>query len=534
MAPDSFARHCREIARRFLLTAVLVDDELFVSTGPPASGELKKPERSVSARPAATSAGLDSPPPWPIDIDPITRSFARHGMVCGVVTPQEGQGDYEDIARAVARADIVILDWWLSRTPRANALPLLKRILGEDQPHRLRLIAFYTGEPDHRLIREEIAGGPGDLDAPDRPASTEEDGAIDFGACRIVVYAKPESLTVDRSTIVSEDDLADRLIGDFADMVQGLLPSLVLTALAAVRENVHRVLERFGRDLDPAFLTHRACLPLPADSEQHIVEQIASELHGIMGDAVSQRSLPGIETVRHWLESRFEDNPVVFDQGRKMSQTEALAMLAHGIDDRPGPLEKGKREGKDFDVLSHGFSRGASSSRALDRRLASAMTFRQVLAGTLRQLTMGTVVRRVDDNTMLLCGTPSCDAVRLTDRSSFLFLPLSKAKSKTLQIVVPVGEGEHQRMTVSLKPSRWSVKDFDPDPDRQCVLADRDEPGQTFVFRDADDREYEWVGELKPEFGQSIAQAIAKRMSRVPLNKSEWLRRSERFGERGN
>ena len=100
-------------------------------------------------------------------------------------------------------------------------------------------------------------------------------------------------------------------------------------------------------------------------------------------------------------------------------------MLTYGIDDRPGPLEKGKRDGKDFDILSHGFSRGASNSRALDRRLASAMTFRQVLGDTSRQLTMGTVVRRVDDNALLLCVIPSCDSVRLTGEPLFLFLPLS-------------------------------------------------------------------------------------------------------------
>ncbi|MCY3807952.1 MAG: response regulator receiver domain [Gemmatimonadetes bacterium] len=528
MAPDSFARYCRKIARRFLLTAVLVDDELFVSTGPPAGGELKRPERSVSARPAATSAGRDSPPPWPIDIDPITRSFARHGMVCGVVTPQEGQGDYEDIARAVARADIVILDWWLSRTPRANALPLLKRILGEDQPHRLRLIAFYTGEPDHRLIREEIAGGLGDLDAPDRPASTEEDGAIDFGACRIVVYAKPDSRTLEQSAIVAEEDLAHRLVGDFASMVQGLLPGLVLTALAAVRENVHRVLAHFGRDLDPAFLTHRACLPLPADSEQHIVEQIASELHGVMNDAVGGESPAGIEAIRHWLGSRFEEDCIEFGPGKEMSHAEVLEMLEHGIGEKHGPFRKG---GRDYHLLSQGFSGDTENGRELDHRLASAMDFRQVVVDTPRQLSMGTVVRcRGDGSAMLLCATPRCDSVRLTEKSSFVFLPLADPTADTAQVVVPTGQDKHRRMAISMNPVEWLIRRFDPDPDRQCVLADGDGPDQIFVFRDADDREYEWVGELKPEFAQSLAQLIADRMSRIPLNRSEWLRRSARSG----
>ena len=536
MATDGFARHCREIARRFLLTAVVVDDELSVAGDPRVHGDLTLPEPGVSTREEPTTMAPQALPPRPLPVDPITWSFARQGMVCGVVSPHEEKADHEVLAKAVARADIVILDWRLNLTSGANALPLLKRILTEDQPHRLRLIVFYTGEPDHEGIREKIVECLNGLDGPDQAvvAGDGSGNSIDFRACRIVVYGKRGSAAVDPGTVVNEEALADRLIADFADMVEGLLPSLVLTALAAVREDVYRVLERFKPDLDPAFLAHRACLRQPPESEQHIVEQIASELHGVMNDAVGSSSPAGVKAIEHWLDRHFGDGDVVFGPGRQMSHSDVVAMLTHGIEERPGPLEKGKRKGKDFAILSQGFSGDTDIGREFDRRLASVMSFRQVLADTSRQLTMGTVVRRIDDNAMLLCGTPSCDAVRLTERSSFLFLPLSEAKPKTLQVVVPVGEGEHQRMTVSLRPSQWSMKNFDPHPDRQCVLALGDGPDQPFVFRDVGDQEYEWVGELKPEFGQSIAQAIAKRMSRVPLNKSEWLRRSERFGERGN
>ena len=261
-------------------------------------------------------------PPRSLNLDPITWSFARQGMVCGVVSPQEGRNDHEALARAVARADIVILDWRLSRVSGANALPLLMRILGEDQAHRLRLIAFYTGEPDHNAIRDRITANLNGLYANSHAVTGDgQHTAIDFGPCRIVVYAKPDSGTLEPSAIVEEEDLADRLIADFAGMVEGLLPSLVLTALAAVRENVYQVLGRFGRELDPAFLAHRACLPQPADSEQHIGEQIASELHGIVDDEITRMSPAGIGAIKHWLRGRFGDNRVVFGQGKEMSQT---------------------------------------------------------------------------------------------------------------------------------------------------------------------------------------------------------------------
>ena len=541
MSTDGFTQHCREIARRFLLTAVVVDDELSVAEDPYVHDHLTAPGRGVPTRKAPAEVKLKSPAPHPLRVDPITWSFARQGMVCGVVSPHDEQANHEALAKAVARADIVILDWRLNRTSGANALPLLKRILAEDRSHRLRLLAFYTGEPNHERIRDRIVKCLNGIDGPVQPAvvSNGSGNAIDFRACRIVVYGKPNSGAVEPGAIVHEEALADQLIADFADMAEGLLPSLVLTALGAVRENVHRLLECFGHDLDPAFLVHRACLPQPPESEQHIVEQIASELHGIMDDAVDQSKPAGIEAIEHWLKGRFDQGIVLAPrkeggQGKSMSHCDALAVLRHGIATEPGPLKKG---GQEYDLLSHGFSGGADNSRELDRRLAAAMSLRQVPPATWRQLSMGTVVIQTgtDEAATLLCVTPRCDSVRLTDTTRFLFLRLTDAKPRTPQIVVPVGHNEHRRMTIPLNPSQWCQVDFAPDSERRCVLANRRSGAdQPFTFKDASGGEYRWVGELKAESAQSIAQAIGLRMSRIPLNHSEWIRRSQGVAKRAN
>ncbi len=545
MAPRSsgetngLGEHCRQIVRRFLLTAVVVDDELSAPTGPLVHGNLAPPDQHSSSRP--TTADPQDHPSRPLNVEPITWSFARQGMVCGVVAPQQGQGDVEALAKAVARADILILDWRLSRESGANALPLLERILQTDQPGRLRLIAFYTGEPDQQDIRTRIAACLDGLDLPHGEVRTTDDrNPIEFGACRIVVYGKPGSPADGSNTVVNEQELADRLIADIAEMAQGLLPGLVLTALTAVRENVYRVLNRFGRELDPAFLAHRALLRQPSDSEQHMVEQIASELHGIMDDTISKRRPAGIEAIKHWLTDRFADDQVVFDQNHKATVPEVREMLTHGLEEKPPACLRTKKGKKKWDLISHGLAGGDGDVRELDRLFASTMSFRQVLDPTSRQLSMGTVVRRIgNDDRMLLCVTPRCDSIRLTQDSSFLFVPLSEPKSRTLQVVVPVGADQLRRMTISANPSEWLMKYFTPDPVEQCVLANRDGPEREFIFQESGDGEcgdgkYRWVGELKPEFAQSIAQTIAERMSRLPLNQSEWLRRSKSIGQRAS
>lgn len=529
---SGFGDHCRQVVRDFLLTAVVVDDELSASTAPRVHGRLVPPHQRPSER-APAQAGPRNDGSWPLKVEPITWSFARQGLVCGVVTPREGPNEVEALADAVARADIVILDWRLSRTTGENALPLLEHILRADQPGRLRLIAFYTGEPDHSEIRRQITDSLDALDDPRRTARTTDDShPIDFGACRIVVYGKPGSRTNRSNTVVDEEDLADRLIADVTEMVQGLLPSLVLTALAAVRENVYRVLDRFGPDLDPAFLAHRACLPQPSDSEQHMVGQIASELHGVMDDAVSRRRPAGIEAIEHWLTERFGDDHVMFDPNRQATVPEVLRMLTDGLEKEPPTCLLARKGRKKWDLVSHGLVGATGDGDELDHRFASAMSFRQVLEGDSRRLSMGTVVRRIGngDTTLLLCVTPRCDSIRLTEKSSFLFLPLSEPpRGSTMQIVVPSDTDEHRRMTISESPAQWLMEDFTPDPIRQCVLAASDGSEREFTFQGCGG-EYVWIGELKPEFAQSIAQTIAKRMSRLPLNKSEWLRRSERTG----
>lgn len=525
---SDFAEHCKKIAQRFLLTAIVVDDELSLSKSPPPHGNLKTPSSGTvtSEEESGNQQQFRS-----LNVDQITASFSRNSMVCGVVSPQEGDNDI--LAKTVSRADIIILDWRLGQGQRDTALPLLKQILSEGPQHQLRLIAIYTGENDPEGILEEIANNIDGFETNDQDAPVDHSShMIDFGACRIVLYLKDGTHTVDinPNRVVSEGDLPDRLICDFANKVEGLLPSVVMTALTAVRENVYRVLERFGSNLDPAFLTHRACLYHPQESEQHIVEQIASELHGIMDDAIAESSPAGIEVIKHWFSGAFEDDKVLFSPREKHSVAKVLDMLKRGLEDGGNRLLNPQKK---LDILTRGFSKGSENSGNLDCQLASAMSFRQVLNQKQRQLTMGTVIHYAESESeeFLLCVTPKCDSVRLKGKTSFLFLPLSDPKQGTIQIVVPVEENNFRRMSISIKPSDWRIMDFEPDSGQQCVLACLDDSDHTFTFQGINkEQKYQWVGELKPEFTQSIAQTIAGRMSRVPLNKSEWLRRSERKG----
>lgn len=526
--PDEFNQRCREIAKRFLLTAVVVDDQPYFE--PAVSGVLTPPRRGdqVATERAHEEGTRNS---HNLSATALTASFVDQGLICGVIQPG-GDTDTPNLPAVVKRADVIVVDWRLNGDDGGRALELLKWVIGDDASERLRLIAVYTGEPDIRSIGarivDKLTSAGHDFDS---VADQDDDLVFSVGSCLIVIYAKPGTLLepglLQRS--VSEHDLAARLIGDFAGMVEGLLPSIALTGLAAVRENAHKVLHSFETNLDPAFLTHRACLPSPTDSEQHMVAQLASELHGIMDEAVAKESPAGVTAIERWL-AKFKRDGIKFAPDKSMNSNQAMTLLTDGLDKANGPLSKSRGH----EIMTSGFARPQDGSpHGLNSRFASIMCFRTVFDGTLKRLWMGTAVRKQDESgeyQHLLCMRPRCDSVRMTKAESFLFVPLSCHTPNTFQIVTPVERDaeSHPRFSVDTDMSEWVMVDFEPDEQVESVVTKRD--GPVSYFLSTDDARYEWIGELKLELAQSLAQSLASSLSGVALDKSEWLRRSERLG----
>ncbi len=525
--PDEFNVRCHEIAKRFLLTAVVVDDQPYFES--PVSGGLTQPGRGnhVASDDVHVDGTRNS---HSLSATAVTASFVEQGLICGIIQPREDT-DTPDLPAVVKRADVVVVDWRLNDDDGGRALRLLKWIMTDDASERLRLIAVYTGEPDirgigSRIVDELRAAGH----AFKNVAGNDGDLMYSMRSCLIVIYAKHGTTLAPefRTRSVMEQDLAARLIGDFTTMVEGLLPSIALTGLTAVRENAHRVLTRFETRLDPSFLTHRACLSSPSDSEQHMVAQLASELHGIMDEAVAKESPAGMDAIERWLTKFKGDGKINFAPGKSMTRQQVMELLAHGLDKANGPLSKSQGHS----IMTSGFARAQDGPhQSLDSRLAAMMCFRTVFDRPLKRLWLGTAVRRRDRSgcyLYFLCMRPRCDSVRMTKEESFLFVPLSCHRPNTFQIVasVELDAESHPRFSVDTNMSEWIMVDFEPDSTVESVIAKTG--GAISFFQSTDGIEYEWIGELKLELAQSLAQSLASSLSGVALDRSEWLRRSER------
>ena len=520
MTTATFAEHCRELAQRFLQTAIVVDDEAFVERNENAVDQVVAPGRRTS-RLADTDHAAPRSGRHSLDTKAIIDEFATLGVICSAIGPTVAA------MVAIRQADIVVLDWRLKADDPEFALKLLMKILTEEPDRNaLRLVAIYTGEAELLRIQGDIFAK---LREADLDPDLHEDGTVIYGHGRVVLYAKPgvnlpHTLQGQQT---AENELPRRLVEDFSRVTVGLLPSIALVSLTAVRECAHMVLDRFRAELDPAFLAHRVCLPDPDDAERQIVNHVAEELRGLMDYAVADQEPAGRQSITQWIHERAGDPPQDFQFGDRSLSSEDTATLATSGLHNQGIL--GRNE---FESLSAGFNGGDSGG--LDERLAWIITSRTVLDAPPPRLWLGTVVQWREDEdggqgSQLICLRPRCDSVRLKVKTSFAFLPLGEPRQGQMQLIVRSGS-RYQRRGITLDASGWKVHEFEPDNNRDAVVARKEGTTGPSIFTDADGRKYEWLGELKAEFAHRVAQTFADALSRVAVDDSEWLRRSARKG----
>ena len=523
---DNYQQRSHELARRFLQTAIVVDDRAYSEQDNGPKGQVVEPSRiqTASGQNDQDPAGRGSR--HSLDAGPIINSFSELGIICGVVSPADSAPE------TMRKADIVVLDWFLRDGNPQYTLTLLGHLLaGESDRNSLRLVSIYTGEAKLDEICETIVNTLTNAKLDPKPNEARTKISYQHGC--VVLYAKSgvnlaEALQ-DRS--IEERDLPEKLVEDFASMTSGLLPAIALTSLAAVREGAHKVLDRFSSDLDPAFLAHRACLPNPDDAEQQIVDNVADELRGLMDNAVAKASPTGAEAVECWMRDRYnEDKTFTLNQEdlnlEEITQLMSQGLIADGVSD--------SKINKYIEDLSKILS--VNNDAGLDERLTWITSFRMMYDAPPPTLRLGSVVTELSDERErhLICMRPRCDCVRLKKETSFFFLALVKVERQTNnskksteklkgQIIVKLDNG-FEYLGIKFDSAGWVCQQFQPSTEKDTIMATQRDDGH-FEFIDIHNNRYIWRGELKPEYAQRIAQNFGTELSRVAVDESEWLRR---------
>ena len=533
----------RAIVESFLQNVVVLDDFVVISQqGDERPGEtpdttIVSPDYRVPL--AASDSGV-SPGRRDVELhaDTVIDAFADLGMVCAVLKAARGSAFPERTVRAAVRADIVVLDWKIHESDGNVALDVMKRILADDQnSHRLRLIAIYTGEPDlgdisrriQEVIQDFYEGEDLVVDCPSR---------ITKGPVRVVILGKTGTVGAHspspRHQEVAEHELAEKLADEFGAMTTGLLRTVALAGIATIRENAHRVLARFDQTLDAGYLGHRILLPHPPDAEDHLVAALGSELLSVLeNDRPGTHA--GIEAIERWLNRA---------GGPDISEPFSFPGHASAVDGWIGLLQQGisakdvQRPDCKVKVLearaAEPFSDDPDAAIRSDHHFAALLNLKTRHPGQRRRLTIGTVLYADDDDggQYLLCLQPKCDSIRLDDPSGFPFMPLQIVQDDNTKmsflLVVERQEGEWEKLGITPKPSELIVRSFEPgsNPARE-VLAVEDEQGD-FYFKDVGQKRYRWIAEMKDDHAFRVAGAVASALARPGPNDAEWLRRASR------
>ena len=499
------------LVKHFLQTAVVIDDEAFMTSSSEDKIKVSDPDRSgvksiENDKHVTLTRKFHS-----LDARLIIESFTSLGIICSVVKPTESA------LHTSRQADIIILDWLLKSDSYHYTLELLMDLLAtKTDRNSLRLIAVYTGESNLSDISKNIYDKLKEADL--NPVLDQNHIDISYQCGRIVLYAKSGAIISDQFSDrqLKEELIPQLLIEDFASMTTGLLPGIVLASLAAVRDGEHRILNAFSADLDSAFLTQKSCISNPNDAEQQIVNQIAEELRGLMDESVANTMPVDQHAIKDCLAKRMVSDKRFIFKKTELNIDKTVSLVIQGLNSQ--------LTDKHFEFLTKGFS--GKDGVELDKRLAWLMSFRTVYNAPPPTLWLGSVIVGLSDGDerYLFCIQPRCDCVRLVGNNQFFFLPLVEPKKEMEQIVVRL-DNNYKLFGIEFDFAKGISLTFEPSMEHKAVLAKELSNDGSFEYKDENDNVYKWLGELKAECAQAIVHRLANKLSRIATDGSEWLRR---------
>ncbi len=555
----TFQDQCRQAAAEFLKTVVLVDDRASFSGH---VEEVVAEDADVLEEPGefdavAAEGGIDEPVKGggaDLDAGAITRGFAENGIVCAVLKPEEGKPLTAQTLKAAHAADVLVIDWEMMDDGQ-NAINMIQQLLKEDAEAggRLRLIAIYTGRGKLEDIPEKITASIDGLESQKKNLTLVNSA----GTTKIIVLSKgvdsEKNTGAPPVSRVSEEKLADHLIDEFAAFAGGVLPNTAMASIGHLRNNTHRLLERFNKHMDGPLISHHALCGSPPDAIQYVSELIVQEIEAQVPLKQVVKKFAGIESISMFLESdqRSSQEPKIrMDSGievheQKISTDLIRNIMSNGLDDE-GVIEEILKETK----KSKSFYKKALSKRCelfyllnsdnFDEAAGHHDTFSKISCvkraledmdledlETFPTLKLGSIVH--DGKYYLVCITPVCDSIRLKDGdTNFTFARLDESDDE-FGFVIP-DDGRLVRLSINRKRAYFISYDLEIS-DQKDVRACRKADTETLIFRpapvaadDSQGPELRWIADLKPMQAQRVVSSLTAHLSRVGLDEFEWLR----------
>lgn len=525
---NNYFSHAQEIANKFIQNIVFIDDETNTKSSENGDHQLNALE--------------------------VTKSFAKSQKICAVYNPEKEE-DLNDLICICKKADVVVLDWKIDLIRPSIAgkededaefddhrgqytIQIIKNILADEDTGNgsLKLIIVYTGETDLRGIAKSILESLKTFDG-----VRQDNFSVLSNNFRILVYGKPTIKAKHTGEIqlriIDWDSLPDLILSEFTVMTYGLLSSVVLKSLAAIRQKAFKLLMTFPSSVDSAFLGHKALLPNPEDAEEQLIDIIGSEIKSILkshdhGFYISN------ELINHFIEENIEDKEYSFAiEGEKMFPSIPVpdqinrSLLSKFVEVGVENIYIKNNIPLNENIHFSNHCRQAITkfySPTPDLAIESNKQFALLTSVKTNYntkvtplLSLGSIVRKKDD-TYWLCIQPKCDSIRIAKTRQFIFLPLVRVESSEQKFDFLINYfGEEFLFKINYTIYQSQLITFKANKNKEV----RGEFSNERIWFEGNPA-MEWLGELKNDFSQSIANSFATGLSRVGMDHSEWLRRS--------
>lgn len=539
----NFHQHSKAIVEDYLGTVAYVDDLIFSNNLEPKAIKLGKVElKEVAAGEVTVKTGTGDVPEKPErqlrpNIDPLKfiNGFLNKGIHCALLEVTNDDDPLEPIKQILKKTDVAILDWQMHGDSGNKAKQLLLSLLPNSEKAELRLVIIYTEEKSFASILPEIIL-PILIESGIKNGELVSDCKYLNGHTKIVVLKKENGKATEFS--VSDEELPDRIIEEFTEITEGLVSNTALKAVSVIRRNTHNLLGTFNKNLDAAYLAHRAMLLTPEDSELLLKNTIIDSVDSLL--TYSQiNSANNIDQIEKWIdENDFPPDVPHISIGKannkldiEVNKENKKKWLKVGwkklIQDQPDnqliesqyeSFERGS--GQLFSTAIKSFvPYGGSASE--DFAILTHHKSNFITPSYIPYLTLGVVVQNGDN--YFLCIQQRCESVRIEEDETrnFLFLPLSQKGSFPIVFKNDNGEYIFRKANLS-KCHQLTVKQFEQ-TDRGIIEAEKEEG--VFYFKSIDGSKFKWILDLKESHAQRIANKYAAELSRVGLDESEWLRR---------
>jgi len=624
-SPEGFRQFCYDATKQFLQSVVVIDNEAVYERaveGVPGEKmnipEVQEPPKGSLAGLAGGASGkakADAQPEEQPDAAPtealiqqytkeeeythvleakvLIDCFADDGIICSVIRPDEDENQI--VARAVkvaSSADIIVVDWILGQgdgeSPSLRARDIVKGIIESDfkRRGRLRLIAIYTAESNPADVLDQLFDHIKHLEfSHGCVEKIDKQLSIQNSHLKIVVRNKPSVGESVGTRPIDFKDLPAELLNLFCELNMGLLPTVALRSIAAIREETHHLLAVLHGGLDPALVGHRCLLPDPKNAEEFCDDLIAGELRSVLAMKKIGATYCDDVANKFWVGSKIQrDTPHKYKSFR-LTREQAFSLLERGqkvhakvmnemridwlkqkltadpghkdkdgaeintenaerrIRDEGGSAAKHfgvpdiserslpqvfEGEDKNGEIINLEFSRLCSLKR-------EAFGLRKPTSGWIPRLTLGTILQKKgnggEKDEFYLCLQPRCDSVRF-DKDEIVNFPFLKLKNSSgkLNIVLKAFDGSNnavdKKLSYEAKPRNQVSFEFKSVSGEVVEALEND---GIFIFKslknEQENEGFLWVADMKDFIAQRIADELSARVGSVGIDEYEWLRR---------